>query len=852
MLLAPPLPQPCSKKILPELFWSDDEEEEQEQQPDTDTPFPATLTISLPPPHDNEAGAAAACREIIDSSDEEEADDDSSSDSESDDDSSSGSSDEYTSSSSSDEEDDDGPRRKKARRTVKTKKKTGMRKGVPTMVELEEAEKVHPEWEGLEAFTVFLQQGLASETATAAAAAAEGEEKGEEPDTSSTAVVTTPIAIATVAAVETLSHHMRPQEMLMPFKEAQREAIKAKAATMVPKAPKPPREERKPLPYKKIRRMVFHESMKGKEHIFKDGDHESACQCISVQEAKQQQQQQRHHHHQENEAGVVCGDEGCLNRSLQVECTQSTCRFAAVGECQNQRMLKREGKAFSVFKTQDGRGWGVQAGEDIQPGQFLMEYVGEVISDEEVERRMWQAKQEDGACFYMVDLMGATVDAKFQGNEARFVNHSCAPNCQLQKWVVNGEYRLGLFSIQPIKAGEEVHWDYQFASYGEPVMCRCGAANCRKILAGKAREEDNKDGKVGAGGAAGGAPVSQRVEKMQRAVAEAEAFRSLMKEKPPGDMNAMVLYFNGRTSKEEMVQARRSRLFITRDGPRPAAPAAPAAAAGPAAAAAGGATNTNSTITTTSTTTSSSNVATIRPLPSPVLQARLEALLREDAAKEKKEEEEKEKEKDKENQMIQQQQATTTTKKPTNNKKKTAAASNHKEDQATSHKHAQAQLLHELQAIATQRGPLPASTSLGRYQRKGLLTLREKRYHEVMTLPFAKRMVGEERVNGWHESRWQSLSDMVVYMRQSQVTGLWTDFNEDICFNCGCSGDLICCDACSSAYHVSCAGLFEIPEEDQWFCVRCRRKAASTQHGNKEGSTRRRAATGATATRGMA
>ena len=106
--------------------------------------------------------------------------------------------------------------------------------------------------------------------------------------------------------------------------------------------------------------------------------------------------------------------------------------------------------------------------------------------------------------------------------------------------------------------------------------------------------------------------------------------------------------------------------------------------------------------------------------------------------------------------------------------------------------------------------------------------MREKRWQEAEKLPFAEKLVGgKERVQGWHESRWQAMSDMIVFMKQSETRGLWTDFNEDICYSCGCEGDLICCDACTSAFHVSCAGLYEVPEESQWFCNRCRKGGRS-------------------------
>lgn len=57
------------------------------------------------------------------------------------------------------------------------------------------------------------------------------------------------------------------------------------------------------------------------------------------------------------------------------------------------------------------------------------------------------------------------------------------------------------------------------------------------------------------------------------------------------------------------------------------------------------------------------------------------------------------------------------------------------------------------------------------------------------------------------------------------------------------TGDLLCCDACSAAYHISCAGLWQLPEEDTWLCNRCKKGAARS----KRDAVQRERATGARA-----
>ncbi len=57
-----------------------------------------------------------------------------------------------------------------------------------------------------------------------------------------------------------------------------------------------------------------------------------------------------------------------------------------------------------------------------------------------------------------------------QGALGRFINHSCDPNCETQKWVVQGELAIGLFASKPIRAGTELTFDYNFERYGDKVL----------------------------------------------------------------------------------------------------------------------------------------------------------------------------------------------------------------------------------------------------------------------------------------------------------------------------------------------------------------------------------------------
>ncbi|KAK6135630.1 hypothetical protein DH2020_030641 [Rehmannia glutinosa] len=108
-------------------------------------------------------------------------------------------------------------------------------------------------------------------------------------------------------------------------------------------------------------------------------------------------------------------------------------------------------------------GWGVVAGESISKGDFIVEYVGEVINDAMCERRLWDMKDQDAKNFYMCEInKDFVIDATFKGNASWFLNHSCAPNCKLEKWQVEGEIRVGVFASRSIEVGEALTYDYRY------------------------------------------------------------------------------------------------------------------------------------------------------------------------------------------------------------------------------------------------------------------------------------------------------------------------------------------------------------------------------------------------------
>ncbi|XP_058213742.1 histone-lysine N-methyltransferase ASHR3 [Rhododendron vialii] len=172
--------------------------------------------------------------------------------------------------------------------------------------------------------------------------------------------------------------------------------------------------------------------------------------------------------------------EDCVCRVQCISCSKA-CRCSEM--CTN-RPFRKE-KKVKIVKT-EFCGWGVEAGECINQGDFVIEYIGEVIDDAMCEQRLWDMKYRGVQNFYMCEIRkDFTIDATFKGNSSRFLNHSCDPNCKLEKWQVEGETRVGVFAGRSIKIGEPLTYDYRFVQFGPEVICHCAAPNCQGFLGTK-------------------------------------------------------------------------------------------------------------------------------------------------------------------------------------------------------------------------------------------------------------------------------------------------------------------------------------------------------------------------------
>ncbi|XP_050336751.1 histone-lysine N-methyltransferase ash1 [Bactrocera neohumeralis] len=181
-----------------------------------------------------------------------------------------------------------------------------------------------------------------------------------------------------------------------------------------------------------------------------------------------------------------CGD-NCLNRMVYTECSPSSC--PSRDKCRNQKIQRHEvAPGVERFMTTD-KGWGVRTKMPIVKGTYILEYVGEVVTEREFKDRMGTIYLNDTHHYCLHLDGGLVIDGHRMGSDGRFVNHSCQPNCEMQKWSVNGLSRMALFAKRNIEPGEELSYDYNFSlfnpSEGQP--CRCNTPQCRGVIGGKSQ-----------------------------------------------------------------------------------------------------------------------------------------------------------------------------------------------------------------------------------------------------------------------------------------------------------------------------------------------------------------------------
>ncbi len=130
-------------------------------------------------------------------------------------------------------------------------------------------------------------------------------------------------------------------------------------------------------------------------------------------------------------------------------------------------------------------GKGVFALQDIAEGEVIIEYLGEIITWQEAQDRHPHDPAQPNHTFYFHVDEDRVIDANVGGNAARWINHSCAPNCYADEQ----DGRIFIAALRNIAAGEELHYDYGLIiderytpKLKAEYPCWCGTSSCRGTL----------------------------------------------------------------------------------------------------------------------------------------------------------------------------------------------------------------------------------------------------------------------------------------------------------------------------------------------------------------------------------
>jgi SET domain-containing protein len=133
------------------------------------------------------------------------------------------------------------------------------------------------------------------------------------------------------------------------------------------------------------------------------------------------------------------------------------------------------------------QGRGVFAVRRIPKDTWIVQYTGEIITHEESDRRYDDEAMDRHHTFLFILDHDHVVDATVGGSDARYINHSCEPNCEAV--LEEDDREIWIVAVRDIQAGEELTYDYGFTVEMESrdearrrYPCRCGAPTCRGTI----------------------------------------------------------------------------------------------------------------------------------------------------------------------------------------------------------------------------------------------------------------------------------------------------------------------------------------------------------------------------------
>lgn len=240
-----------------------------------------------------------------------------------------------------------------------------------------------------------------------------------------------------------------------------------------------------------------------------DSNGHEFCNSAAASDGRAQRRKRFAYHSRGPKAGLLRGSK-LPSRDPIYECHEG-CRCEK-SSCPNRIVEKGRQVPLQIFRTENGRGWGVKTMRELKRGQFVDRYFGEIITLNEANRRRDNASMAQRKDVYLFALDKFTdpesqdirlrepreCDGEFMSGPTRFINHSCNPNLRIFARVGDHAdkhiHDLALFAVKDIGKGDELTFDYVDGQeeiegdarnermQGEMTRCLCGSKNCRGYL----------------------------------------------------------------------------------------------------------------------------------------------------------------------------------------------------------------------------------------------------------------------------------------------------------------------------------------------------------------------------------
>ncbi|KAK9846547.1 hypothetical protein WJX81_006349 [Elliptochloris bilobata] len=161
-------------------------------------------------------------------------------------------------------------------------------------------------------------------------------------------------------------------------------------------------------------------------------------------------------------AGMECDPDLCKGCAPAVGVVHAPAADAdeSAPACCNMRLRQRQHKRVAMGLS-DIAGWGAFLLENAARNDLIGEYTGELVSQEEAERRGRAYDSEGFSYLFNLDR-DWVLDARFRGNKLRFINHSTEANCRAEVVLVQGDHRVAILAVHDIPAGQELMLDYRY------------------------------------------------------------------------------------------------------------------------------------------------------------------------------------------------------------------------------------------------------------------------------------------------------------------------------------------------------------------------------------------------------